>query len=53
MVLFMIFIGTVNVGNIVVPEIWRLSPIAKKIVSNSTTHASVEEGAKHPATIQV
>ena len=36
-VLFMIFIGTVNVGNIVAPDFWRESPIAEKIVSNSTT----------------
>ena len=36
-VLFMIFIGTVNVGNIVAPDLWRESPIAEKIVSNSTT----------------
>jgi len=39
-VLFMIFIGTVNVGNIVAPDIWRESPIAEKIVSNSTTSGS-------------
>ena len=39
-VLFMIFIGTVNVGNIVAPDIWRESPIAEKIVSNSTTSSS-------------
>ncbi len=35
-VLFMIFIGTVNVGNIVAPDLWKESPIAEKIVSNST-----------------
>ena len=35
-VLFMIFIGTVNVGNIVAPDLWKQSPIAEKIVSNST-----------------
>jgi hypothetical protein len=39
-VLFMIFIGTVNVGNIVAPDFWRESPIAEKIVSNSTTSSS-------------
>jgi hypothetical protein len=39
-VLFMIFIGTVNVGNIVAPDIWRESPIAEKIISNSTTSGS-------------
>lgn len=36
-VVFMIFIGTVNVGNIVAPEMLRESPIAEKIVSNSTS----------------
>ena len=46
-VIFMIFIGTVNVGNIVAPDIWRQSPIAEKIVSNSSSSA---EGAKHSAT---
>jgi hypothetical protein len=45
-VLFMIFIGTVNVGNIVAPDIWRESPIAEKIVSNSTSSSSTRaEGA--------
>jgi hypothetical protein len=39
-VLFMIFIGTVNVGNIVAPDFWRESPIAEKIVSNSTTSST-------------
>jgi mannose/fructose/N-acetylgalactosamine-specific phosphotransferase system component IIC len=51
----MIFIGTVNVGNIVAPDVWRQSPIAEKIVSNSTSSsssASSAEGAKYPATIQ-
>ena len=46
-VIFMIFIGTVNVGNIVAPEVWRQSPIAEKIVSNSTSSSSSAEGAKH------
>ena len=43
-VLFMIFIGAVNVGNIVAPNIWRESPIAEKIVSNSTTSSSSSSG---------
>ncbi len=51
-VLFMIFIGTVNVGNIVAPDIWRESPIAQKIVSNSTTSSSTSvEGAGNSNTI--
>lgn len=52
-VIFMIFIGTVNVGNIVAPDIWRQSPIAEKIVSNSTsssTNSSSTEGQKRSAT---
>jgi hypothetical protein len=51
----MIFIGTVNVGNIVAPDIWRQSPIAEKIVSNSTSSGgstSNAEGSKHSTTIQ-
>ena len=57
-VVFMIFIGTVNVGNIVAPDIWRQNPIAERIVSNSTGGSSSSgtpsaEGANHPAgTIQ-
>jgi hypothetical protein len=54
-VIFMIFIGTVNVGNIVAPDIWRQSPIAEKIVSNSTSSSgsnSSAEGSKHSTTIQ-
>jgi hypothetical protein len=54
-VIFMIFIGTVNVGNIVAPDIWRQSPIAEKIVSNSTSSGgstSSAEGSKHSTTIQ-
>src|SRR5918993_1661006 len=50
-VIFMIFIGTVNVGNIVAPEVWRQSPIAEKIVSNSSsssTTTSSAEGANYP-----
>jgi hypothetical protein len=49
-VIFMIFIGTVNVGNIVAPDIWRQSPIAEKIVSNSTNSGdstSSAEGSMH------
>lgn len=51
-VIFMIFIGTVNVGNIVAPDIWRQSPIAEKIISNSTSSSSSNSalGAKHSAT---
>ncbi|MDQ3835433.1 MAG: hypothetical protein M3270_00655 [Thermoproteota archaeon] len=37
---FMIFIGTVNVGNIVAPEMLRQTPVADKIVSNSTGSGS-------------
>lgn len=53
-VIFMIFIGTVNVGNIVAPEVWRQSPIAEKIVSNSSSNsgASTAEGAEYPSTVQ-
>jgi hypothetical protein len=51
-VLFMIFIGTVNVGIIVAPDMWRESPIAEKIVSNSTSSTSASgEGAKHSTPI--
>jgi hypothetical protein len=49
-VIFMIFIGTVNVGNIVAPDIWRQSPIAEKIISNSTSSGgstSSAEGSMH------
>jgi hypothetical protein len=51
-VLFMIFIGTVNVGNIVAPELWKESPIAEKIVSNSTSSSTgtSAEGAKRSTT---
>lgn len=35
-VLFMIFIGTVNVANIVAPDIWRGNPIGEKIAPNSS-----------------
>ncbi len=53
-VIFMIFIGTVNVGNIVAPEVWRQSPIAEKIVSNSSSNsgARTAEGAEYPSTVQ-
>ena len=52
-VIFMIFIGTVNVGNIVAPDIWRQNPIAERIVSNSTGGSSSSgtpsaEGVNHP-----
>jgi energy-converting hydrogenase Eha subunit H len=51
-VLFMIFIGTVNIGIIVAPDMWRESPIAEKIVSNSTSSTSARgEGAKHSTTV--
>jgi hypothetical protein len=50
-VIFMIFIGTVNIGNIVAPDIWSQSPIAEKIVSNSTGSSSNDaEGSKHSGT---
>src|SRR5215204_2533049 len=50
-VIFMIFIGTVNVGNIVAPDIWRQSPIADKIVSNSSSiTSSTAQGAKQSTT---
>lgn len=39
-VIFMIFIGTVNVGIIVAPELWRQNPITDRIVSNSTGSSS-------------
>jgi len=42
----MIFIGTVNVGNIVAPEMLRESPVAEKIVSNSTGDNSTASGTK-------
>jgi hypothetical protein len=47
----MIFLGIVNVGNIVAPEVWRQSPIAEKIVSNSSSASSANsaEGAEYPA----
>ena len=52
-VIFMIFIGTVNVGNIVAPDVWRQSPIAEKIVSNSTgSSTGSAEGAEYRATVQ-
>ena len=49
-VIFMIFIGTVNVGNIVAPDVWRQSPIAEKIVSNSSSTTNSAEGANYPTT---
>lgn len=45
-VIFMIFIGTVNVGNIVAPDLWRQSPIAERIVSNSTSGGSTTNSAE-------
>jgi hypothetical protein len=51
-ILFMIFIGTVNVGNVIAPDLWRESPIAEKIVSNSTSGSSTSaEGPKNSATV--
>ncbi len=52
-ILFMIFIGTVNVGNVIAPDLWRESPIAGKIVSNSTSGSSSTsaEAPKHSATV--
>ena len=44
-VLFMVFIGIVNLANIIAPDIWKGNPIAGKIVSNSTrTGTPQEEG---------
>ncbi len=56
-VIFMIFIGAVNVGNIVAPEILRESPVAEKIVSNSTSSSTGgtmmrAEGAAYSGTTQ-
>ena len=54
----MIFIGTVNVGNIVAPDILRESPVAETIVSNSTSGSTGggtpmrAEGATNPGTTQ-
>jgi hypothetical protein len=51
-VVFMIFIGTVNIGNIVAPDFWRESPIAEKIVSNSSTSSSTSaKGAGNSTTM--
>ena len=51
-ILFMIFIGTVNVGNVIAPDLWRESPIAEKIVSNSTSGNSMSaESPKNSATV--
>ena len=41
-VLFMVFIGTVNIANIVAPDIWKGNPIAEKIVSNSSGSTNAE-----------
>jgi hypothetical protein len=53
----MLFIGTVNVGNIVAPETLRESPIAEKIVSNSTSGSTGgttmrAEGATYPGNME-
>ena len=45
----MIFIGTVNVGNIVAPDLWKESPIVEKIVSNSTGSSTVYQCRRHKA----
>jgi hypothetical protein len=52
-VVFMVFIGTVNVGNIIAPDSLRESPVAGRIVSNSTSGSSSgttmsAEGANYP-----
>jgi hypothetical protein len=47
-VLFMIFIGTVNVANIVAPDIWRGNPIGEKIAPNSSGSGSRAESTKTP-----
>jgi hypothetical protein len=54
-VVFMVFIGTVNVGNIIAPDSLRESPVAGRIVSNSTSSSSSgttmsAEGANYPHT---
>jgi hypothetical protein len=48
----MIFIGTVNIGNLVAPDLWKESPIAEKIVSNSTSSSTgtSAEGPKRSTT---
>ena len=56
-VVFMIFIGTVNVGNIVAPETLRESPVSEKIVSNSTSGSTDgttmrAQGAVYPGNMQ-
>ena len=56
-VVFMIFIGTVNVGNIVAPEMLRESPVSEKIFSNSTSGSTDSttmrgEGAAYTGTMQ-
>jgi len=50
----MIFIGTVNVANIVSPDIWRGNPIGEKIAPSSSSGDAGDnrtEGTKDP-TIQ-
>jgi hypothetical protein len=56
-VVFMVFIGTVNVGNIVAPEMLRESPVSEKIVSNSTSGSTDSttmrgEGAAYTGSMQ-
>jgi hypothetical protein len=47
-VLFMIFIGAVNLANVVAPGILKDNPIAGKIVSNSSGSSSTQaQGAKN------
>jgi hypothetical protein len=46
-VLFMIFIGAVNLANVVAPGILKDNPVAGKIVSNSSGGSSTQaQGAK-------
>jgi hypothetical protein len=40
-VIFMIFIGTVNVSNIVAPDIWRQSPIVRRLFQTLLAAAAV------------
>jgi hypothetical protein len=54
-VVFMVFLGIVNVGNIIAPDILRESPVAERIISNSTSSSSggttmSAEGANSPYT---
>jgi hypothetical protein len=49
-ILFMSFIATVNVANIINPDIWKSNPIAEKIASQSNN--SKIEDVKNNTTFQ-